>query len=123
MRRIRVEKPSRRHVRRRLDVLPLDPRDPDIVWVKTRGSSGSTEGTARSGGRGNGTPRHGRWGQDDNLCDFEGRSPGDLGGRASDPWLLTLLAAVFVAPLHVGERRFEDEGVGCGGHPRAGRAG
>jgi len=37
MKQIRIEKPKRRSVRADAEILPLDPRDPDIVRAKALG--------------------------------------------------------------------------------------
>jgi len=34
MKRIRIERPKTRRERPRREVLPLDPRDPHVVWAK-----------------------------------------------------------------------------------------
>jgi hypothetical protein len=39
MKRVRIEAPKGRRERRWLDVLPLDPRDPDFLRAKTIGRS------------------------------------------------------------------------------------
>ncbi len=37
MKRIQIERPKHRRDRAELDILPRDPRDPDVVRVKSRG--------------------------------------------------------------------------------------
>jgi len=46
--RIRIEKPKPQRERWWLEVLPLDPRDPDIVRAKSLARSGSTSKGSRS---------------------------------------------------------------------------
>lgn len=55
MKRVRIERPKRARERRWLEVLPLDPRDPDVVRVKDlcgsrrdAGIAASTAATERS---------------------------------------------------------------------------
>jgi hypothetical protein len=47
MKRIRIEKPKPRHERWWLEVLPLDPRDPEVVRAKAIDRSGSARDTTR----------------------------------------------------------------------------
>ena len=49
MKRIRIQKPRVRSERSWLDVLPLDPRDPDVVRAKALASLNETTGAAAPG--------------------------------------------------------------------------
>ena len=40
MKRISIERPKRRHDRAETEILPLDPRDPDVVRVKALSRAG-----------------------------------------------------------------------------------
>jgi hypothetical protein len=48
MKRIRTERPKRRHDRAEIEVLPLDPRDPDVVRVKALRRAGNQPNLSRS---------------------------------------------------------------------------
>lgn len=48
MKRIRIERPKARRAHPWLEILPLDPRDPDIVRVKTQPPERRVMGDARA---------------------------------------------------------------------------
>jgi len=51
MKRIQIERPKRRRDRADFDILPLDPRDPDVVRVKSSGRIARTRRQAADGPR------------------------------------------------------------------------
>jgi hypothetical protein len=53
VRRIRIERPTVRRERSRLDVLPLEPRDPDILRAKAIDRSGDQPYDTDTGSRTN----------------------------------------------------------------------